>query len=236
MFFFFFEFWISKRSRKEMSIGTLVFSRSWNVNLKDSGILMEMSCMSISKTADIHSSELSVRWIGDSWKRNMDEVRFTSVRFLRMQSFYFARSILQISSVCTEQSRIGVMKWLSRFLVNHLQSCRNPLRKWMSSYIENWILRRWIRWNKHGRRMFKQRDIDCVIFKINSKIYQKFVNRLDSWGKSLLDNTSESCTTWMMVSEEDRLMQRVFVGSWWARFRIYCMDRWTHQNWSSSPS
>ena len=34
-------------------------------------------------------------------------VRFTSVVILRMQSFCFARSILQISSVPTEQSRIG---------------------------------------------------------------------------------------------------------------------------------
>ena len=35
-------------------------------NLKDSGILLQMSWLPISKTADIQHSELPVRWIGDS--------------------------------------------------------------------------------------------------------------------------------------------------------------------------
>ena len=37
------------------------------------------------------------------------DVRFTSVRILRMQTFCFARSFLQTSSASTEQSRIGVI-------------------------------------------------------------------------------------------------------------------------------
>ena len=116
-------------------------------HLKDSGIRLQMS-----------------------WKRQVGDVRTTSVRNFRTQSVHFARSILQISSVSTEQPRTGVMNWLRRFLVNHFQAWRNPLWKWMSSKIENWSLKRRIRWYKHLRRMFRQREIDCVMTKRNSKI------------------------------------------------------------------
>ena len=37
------------------------------------------------------------------------------------------------------------------------------------------------------------------------------VNGMDSWGKSLLDNTSETFTTWMIVLEQRQNMLRVFV-------------------------
>ena len=56
--------------------------------------------------------------------------------------------------------------------------------------------------------MFKQREIDCVYIKKDSKSnqvryrYLRYVNRLYSCGKSLLDIISEPFTTWMMVSEE----------------------------------
>ena len=76
-------------------------------NLKDSGILLQMSWSPISKTADIQSSELPVRLIDVFFK--VGHVRFTSVVTLGTQRFYFARSTLQTSSVSTEQSRIGVM-------------------------------------------------------------------------------------------------------------------------------
>ena len=39
------------------------------VTPKDKGILLQMSWLPISKTADIQFSELPARWIGDSWKR-----------------------------------------------------------------------------------------------------------------------------------------------------------------------
>ena len=78
-------------------------------NLKDSGILPQMSWLPISNTADIQSSELPVRWSGILEEEKVGNVRFTSVRILRMQILYFARTILQISSVSTEQSRIGAI-------------------------------------------------------------------------------------------------------------------------------
>ena len=163
----------------------------------------------VTNLKDIHFSELPVRWIGDSWKRKVGNVRFTSVRVLRMQSFNFAWSILQISSVSTKQSRIGVMNWLSRVLVNHFLAWKNPLRTWVKIFFE---IGAWggeyVGTHTHLRRMVKQREIDCVIAKRSSKIYQKrlgylrFVNRLDSWGKSPLDYASEQFTAWMMVWEE----------------------------------
>ena len=65
--------------------------------------------------------------------------------------------------------------------------------------------------------MFKKREIDCVIIKNDSKSFQerrrslRSVNRLDSLGKSLLDNASEPFTTWMMVLKERQNMLRVYV-------------------------
>ena len=126
-------------------------------NLKN-GAILQMSWSPTSKTADLHSSELPVRWI-------VGDVRFTSARILQMQNFYFARSLLHISSVSTERSLIGVINWLGRFLVNHFQVWRSPPRKRMSSKIKSWRLKKWIRWFKHLRRMFKQWEIDCVITK-----------------------------------------------------------------------
>ena len=80
-----------------------------NSTLKDSEIPLQMSCSPISKTADIQSAELPVCWIGDSCEGKVGDVRFTSVVIFRVQIFCLARSILQISFVSTEQSRIGVM-------------------------------------------------------------------------------------------------------------------------------
>ena len=53
----FFEIWNGKRLRKEISVRKIT-------NLKDSGILVQMSWL----PADVQSSELPVRWIGDSWR------------------------------------------------------------------------------------------------------------------------------------------------------------------------
>ena len=60
---------------KKIPMGTLDFSpvlvKKQNgmahkiTNLKDRGILLQMSWSPISKTADIQASELPVRWIGD---------------------------------------------------------------------------------------------------------------------------------------------------------------------------
>ena len=143
---------ISNEYRELFAIDGEPFEFEWNIlrritNLKDSGMLLQMSWSPILKTADIQSAEFPVRWIGiiekerwgmyDSLKCGTFERRafashenlacsfvvrvsprgfshvfvrlLTSVRILLMQSFHFARSILQISSVSTEQSRIGVM-------------------------------------------------------------------------------------------------------------------------------
>ena len=150
----------------------------------------------ISKTADIKSSETPAHWIGDSWKRKLGNVRSTSVVILRMQRFCCARSIQPISPVSTVQSRIGVMKCLSRFLVNHFQAWRNPLRRWLSSEIK--------KLEPEGVNTLVQalgtnvraagdtlRDHQKKFENVSKEIKKclRFVNQLDSWRKSLSDNT-----------------------------------------------
>ena len=46
-----------------------------------------------------------------------------------MQNFYFAQLVWPISSVFTEQSRIGVMNWLSRFLVSFFSTIEKSIAK-----------------------------------------------------------------------------------------------------------
>ena len=92
----------------------------------------------------------------------------------------------------------------SRALISHDQFCKSAeIADWCDKFTQqipgqsfssmeksvakvNEQLCRKLCWYKHLRRMFKQREIDCVITKRNSKIYQerkrylRFVNRLDS--------------------------------------------------------
>ena len=171
-----------KRLRKKISVGMWVFSRSWwgrkwygTQNCKPQGQWNYAADVMVSKFEDSGHPVFRACSALDRgfFKKKGRDVRFTTVRILRMQSFYFALLILQISSVCTEQSRIDVMNWLSRYLVSHFQVWRNPSRKWTSSFFENWSLRKWIRWYEHVRRMLKQREIDCIIIKKDSKSYQE---------------------------------------------------------------
>ena len=53
-------------------------------------------------------------------KEKLEDVLFTSLRNLRIQGFCFARFTQQISSVSTEQWRVGVKIWLSGFLVKRM--------------------------------------------------------------------------------------------------------------------
>ena len=153
-----------------------------HTNLKQNGILLVRSWYPISNIADIQSSEHPVRWIGDSWRRQVRKVRFAPTVTRRVRCFYFARLILEISSVSLEQSRIGSLNWFSRFLVSHFQGWRNPLRKCMSSYIENWSGRRCIRWYEHLSWTFKQREIDRVITKRNSRNLSREIQSVsDFW-------------------------------------------------------
>ena len=59
----------------------------------------------------------------------MERIRCTSAVTRRLQIFQFAEEIQQINSVFTEQSRIGVMNWLSRYLISHVQPLRIQRRK-----------------------------------------------------------------------------------------------------------
>ena len=79
-----------------------------------------MSCWKISRKVDIRYSEVPVRSIKESHKEKVEDVRFTSLRNLRIQSSYFARFTQQISSVFAEQWQVGVENWLSWYLVNHI--------------------------------------------------------------------------------------------------------------------
>ena len=52
---------------------------------------------------------------------------------------FFARVTRQISSVSTEQYRVGVMSQLNRCLVRRPWEWTNPFQKWMISYRNSWI-------------------------------------------------------------------------------------------------
>ena len=89
----------------------------------------------------------------------------------------------------------AIADWCSRFLVNHFQTWRIQLRKWLSSYVENWSLKRWICWYKHPRQ-------SCL----------RFVNQLGSLGQSLLDNTSNHsrCGRYLVMTR----IRNLLVDSW----------------------
>ena len=60
-----------------------------------------MSWWKMSKKVDIRYSEVSVRWIGESWRGKVEDVQISSLRNLRMQIFYFARFTQQNElSIC----------------------------------------------------------------------------------------------------------------------------------------
>ena len=135
-------------------------------NLKDNGILLQMSWLPISKTADIQYSELPVRWIGDSWRRQVDDVRFTSARNVRTRNFFFfARFTLQTSSVvadwCDEltQQILGqsFLSMESSVAKLNEQSCRKLELQVVHTLVQT------------PARMFKQRGIGCVSIKKERK-------------------------------------------------------------------
>ena len=150
----------------------------WKDMLKDHDIQFEESGHPVYRA----SSALDRGFLKDSWTRKVGDVRFTSVRILRTQSFSFAQSILQISSVSTEQSRIGVMNWLSRFLGSHyFQAWSHPSR--MSEQ-----LCRKIGGSEYVqmRRVIKQRLIDCA-----------FIS--DLW----IGGIHEESLSWMLPNNSD---------------------------------
>ena len=219
--------WFSSRSRWRTEIEKKAKLQTWR--------RVEYYCrchgLQFPRTADIHSSELPMRWVWDSWQRKMGDVRFTSVRRLRMQSSYFARSILQISW----DRGLGVINLLSRFLVNHFQAWRNPLRKW------NEQLCRKLCWYKHLRRSSNERstawsprEIRKFIKRDNgiSDLWIGWIHEESLYGTILPSHSR--CEWWIWRNR--RIMQRVQVTSWWPRFWTYWVDSWTHQNRSSSSS
>ena len=149
----------------------------WKDMLKDHDIQFEESGHPVYRA----SSASDRGFLKDSWTRKVGDVRFTSVRILRTQSFSFAQFILQISSVSTEQSRIVVMKWLSRFLGSHFQAWSHPSR--MSEQ-----LCRKIGGSEYVqmRRVIKQRLIDCA-----------FIS--DLW----IGGIHEESLSWMLPNNSD---------------------------------
>ena len=59
----------------------------------------------------------------------LEERQFTSQRNQQTLNFYFAQLTQQISSVSTEQYRVGVMTWLKRCLVRHPWQWTHPFQK-----------------------------------------------------------------------------------------------------------
>ena len=59
----------------------------------------------------------------------LEERHFTSQRNQQTLNFHFAQLTRQISSVSTEQYRVGVMTWLKRCLVRHPWQWTNPFQK-----------------------------------------------------------------------------------------------------------
>ena len=167
-----FEFWNGKRLRKE------IFSRSWwrrkmawNAKLQN-WRTMEFYCRSHGYPFPRQRTSIlqSLQCVGSGILQK-ERAMYDS---LQCGSFE-CRSFISHDQFCKSaqclRSSCGLVWWiwLSRFLVILFQARRNPSRKWTSNYIENWSLRKWIRWYRHLGRMFKQREIDCVFIKKDLK-------------------------------------------------------------------
>ena len=78
----------------------------------------------------------------------LEERHFTSQRNQQTLNFHFAQLTRQISSVSTEQYRVGVMTWLKRCLVRHPWQWTNPFQKLMICHRNNWIRKKLVLWYK----------------------------------------------------------------------------------------
>ena len=79
-------------------------------------------------------------------ERKEDGQRFTLLRNLRTLDFYFAHFTRQISSVSTEQYRVGVKNKLKRFLAKQLRMWTSLFQERTTSYRKSWIRMKWICW------------------------------------------------------------------------------------------
>ena len=80
----------------------------FHTHMKENGTPQAPKWWSDSKILVIQYLRASVLWVVESWKRKITETPYISTRMLQTQSSHSDSSILQISSVFTEQFRIGV--------------------------------------------------------------------------------------------------------------------------------
>ena len=99
-----------------------------------------------------------MRYNEDSWTRKVEYARYTSMRNLRMQNSCFAQFTQQISSVSSEQLRVGVKNWLSWHMIKRTWAWRNccESERWVIS--TNWNCKKWTPKYKHPGGMIKQRE------------------------------------------------------------------------------
>ena len=92
------------------------------------------------------------------WTRKVEYARSTSMRNLRMQNSCFAQFTQQISSVSSEQLRVGVKNWLSWHMIKRTWAWRNCREgeRWVIS--TNWNCKKRTPKYKHPGGMIKQRE------------------------------------------------------------------------------
>ena len=145
----------SRSRKKEKLYGTHNYKPEgkWNItanvmvdNFKDSGHpVFRASCA-------LDRGSWKERWtMYDSLQRGIFECRALVSHTSFSKSFQYLRSSSEL------------MWWIDSANAWSIIFKRgDPLRRWMSSYVEHWSLRKWTRWYEHLGRMFKQRGIDCV--------------------------------------------------------------------------
>ena len=147
----------SRRLREKISARTLVIPRFWKwtknvlertlIKHKENVTMKPIRCW-------IPYSEVQVRSSEESWGEKQEEIRYTSQRNRQTLNFYFGQSTRHLSSVCTEQHRLGVMSWLKGCLVRHPCKWTNSFQKWVISNRNSLIRKKLVLWcrTKRGQR------------------------------------------------------------------------------------
>ena len=200
----FFESWNGKRLRKEISVGTSVISP---VLVKKRNGMKRKSYKPEGHPFFRASSALDRGFLKE--KGGKCTIHFSAGPSNAEFLFRMINSANQLSIY------EAIADWCHELTQQSLGQSFSSMEKSIANVSENFFwklepeeVNTLVHTHTHLRRMVKQREIDCVIAKRSSKIYQKrlgylrFVNRLDSWGKSPLDYASEQFTAWMMVWEE----------------------------------
>ena len=199
---------VQKKSKTGSSLCPYSATSIWEKKKKFQWTFLDFR---LTETANIHSWELPMRWIGDSCERKVHDVRFIWVLIFLKQTCSFAQPFLQIISVSTG----AIVDWcdelVQQILGHSFSSVEKSGAKLNEQFYRKLVSEKVISLVRtRDTNVQRVRDPLCI----HQERFLKFVNRLASWEKFLLDNTYEPSTTWMEFHVENMVTQRVFVTSW----------------------